>query len=122
MKTCQPYAERVRELEAEGLTTSDAQGCADAERSGPGVIAALKLWRDVSPYFDPWGLAGPQHGRRRAEIAGLLTGERVPVKAAGVTAITAYLVALSGAAGDCQAERERGLATWARSQLSRGKL
>ena len=25
------YPERVRELEAEGLTTSDAQGCADVE-------------------------------------------------------------------------------------------
>ena len=28
------YAERVRELEAEGLTTSDAQGVADAEQRG----------------------------------------------------------------------------------------
>jgi hypothetical protein len=25
------YARRVRELEAEGMTTSDAQGCADVE-------------------------------------------------------------------------------------------
>lgn len=30
------YAERVRELEREGMTTSDAQGCADVEFSKAG--------------------------------------------------------------------------------------
>ena len=31
VQTMKTYAERVRELEEEGLTTSDAQGVADAE-------------------------------------------------------------------------------------------
>lgn len=117
-KTPTPYAERVRQLEAEGLTTSDAQAVADAERKPtPGLLAALMLIRDRSPYFDIWGLAGPSNSRVRAEIASLLAGERVPVKAAGVTAIETFLLALAPVAGDCYASRRDALAAWCRTVL-----
>ena len=38
----QEYADRVAELEAEGMTTSDAQGCADAEVMARNTIAPVK--------------------------------------------------------------------------------
>ena len=43
------YAARVRKLEAEGMTTSDAQGVIDAKIMGevdktPGVAAAMQEW------------------------------------------------------------------------------
>ena len=44
------YAERVQELENEGLTTSDAQGVADAEAMQGRAF-------DFNPEYplDPWG-------------------------------------------------------------------
>ena len=46
------YAERVAELEAEGLTTSDAQGVADVEQMKGRVFDFDPLYQlDTYPYW-----------------------------------------------------------------------
>lgn len=113
------YAERVRELEAEGLTTSDAQGVADAERMTP-LRTAIQLVRAAHPggHFYPYTLAGSRHARTRAQVLGLLLGRKVTQQEAGVTALERAFFERAGDAvtGDCLAARLDSLAEWARAE------
>lgn len=113
-----PYADRVRELEAAGMTTSDAQAAVDAERLTPALLSALAMLRDATRgNFYLWTLAGSHNARTRAAIASALAGRRIPQAAAGVTALEAYFMALAPIAGDCLALRQDALAAWCRGVI-----
>jgi hypothetical protein len=117
------YAERVQALEAEGLTTSDAQAVIDCKLREP-VTAALSLIDQATRgRFDLWELAGSHNARVRAVImARLLNVPKVPQARAGVTALEAHccgLLPMELRAGECPAVQREHFATWARDHLRR---
>lgn len=70
----------------------------------------VRLSESTRGTFDVWRLMGPDCAPLRAVImADLLGVPKVPQSKAGVTALRAALLAWSGVAGTCNADRDRNL-------------
>ena len=81
------YAQRVAELEAEGLTTSDAQGVADAEQMKGRVFA-----EDAAHPNDDAVIR--EHMRKLGQKGGNATGKRIGRPPIGDEKMKKYLVTL----------------------------
>lgn len=64
-----PYEARVAELEGEGMTTSDAQGFAEAQFAHQYAMRMLDALRDVVAKADRMGHDSPELGKARAALA-----------------------------------------------------
>ena len=59
--------------------------------------------------FDPYDLAGPAKASCRAHCMSALAGKRMPQSKSGVTVLREELFRITGAQGECLAEREQDM-------------
>ena len=70
---CARCAERIVALETEGLTTSDAQGVAEAEHRAPRTLE-LQLWNPKAKAYEPTGATVV--GGNRADVEAMADSAR----------------------------------------------